>query len=147
MTLREELKQALVTAAKAKDQVWLDTIRSVQSAIRYKEIEKRGELTDAEIQSVISSLCKQHRESIDQFQKGGREDLVKKEQRELEMLQKYLPAQLSRADVEKIIQKVIDEIKPAGPQDLGRVMKGAMKDLSSKADGALVSEIVRSLLK
>ena len=147
MPSKDDLKRALVGAAKAKDQVWLDTLRSVQSALHYKEIEKRGELTEAEIFAIIGTLCKQRRESIDQFQKGGRADLVAKETRELEILQKYLPAQLSQAEVEKIVKRVIDEVGAKGPSEMGAVMKGVMKDLAGKADGKMVNEIVRSLLK
>ncbi len=147
MPLKDDLKKSLVESAKAKDQVRLDTIRSVQSAIQYREIEKKGALTDEEILSVLSGLCKKRRESIDQFQKGGRADLVAKETRELEILQKFLPAQLSREEVEKEIRKVIEQLGAKGAADMGRVMKGCMAGLSGKADGKVVSELVRSLLK
>jgi uncharacterized protein YqeY len=148
MSLKDDLKKTLVEAAKAKDQVWLDAIRSALSAIQYKEKEKVNVgLTEAEMLSVIGTLCKQRRESIEQFQKGGRADLVAKETRELEILQKFLPAQASRGEIEKVIQKVIVEVGAKGPQDLGLVMKGAMKELTGKADGKLVNEVVRSLLK
>ena len=147
MSLKEDLKKCLVESAKAKDQVRLDTIRSVQSAIHYKEIDKRGELEESEVQSVIAGLCKKHRESIEQFQKGGRQDLVEKETRELGILQAFLPKALSDQEVESIIQKIVGELNPQGPQDMGRVMKGVMKELAGKADGRLVSTIVNSLLK
>ena len=147
MSLKDELKTSLVSAAKAKDQVLLDTIRAVQSAIRYKEIEKKSEFSDAEIIAVISTLCKQRRESIDQFQKGGRADLVAKETRELEILQKYLPAQLSEEEVKQTIQKIIADTGAKGPADMGRVIKEAMKQFAGKADGKAVSELVKSLLK
>lgn len=147
MSLKDGLKQSLITAAKAKDQVWLDTIRAIQSAIRYKEIDKRGELTDPEILGVIGTLCKQRRESIDQFRKGGREDLVRKETRELGILEKFLPAQLSRDEIEKTVRAVIAETGASGPSAMGAVMKEAMKRLAGQADGKTVNEIVRSLLK
>ena len=146
MSLKEDLKKSLVEAAKAKDQVWLDSIRSVQSAIHYKEIEKKGEISDAEGISVIASLCKQRRESIDQFQKGGRPDLVAKETRELEILKKYLPAELSREELEKAIRQIISDLGAAGTGDLGRVMKAATRSLAGQADGRLMSEVARSLL-
>lgn len=147
MSLKEELKSSLVKAAKARDQVSLDTVRSIQSAIRYKEIDKKHELTEEEIIQVISTLCKQHRESIDQFEKGGRVDLVAKEKQELQFLQKFLPAQLSRDEVLKIVQKAVSETGASGAADMGKVMKAAMKELSGKADGSVVNEVVRSLLK
>lgn len=149
MSLKDDLKKSLVEAAKAKDQVWLNTIRSVLSAIQYKEKERVnvGELTEGEAIAVIGTLCKQRRESIDQFQKGGRSDLVAKETRELEILQKFLPAQLSREEVERVIQKVIGEVGAKGADDFGRVMKAVVKELAGKADNRLVSEVVKSLLK
>lgn len=146
MSLKEDLKKALVESAKAKDQVRLDTIRAIQSAIRYKEIEKRSELADPEIVSVIGSLCKQRRDSIEQFQKGGRQDLVDKESRELGILQEFLPEQLPREEIEKVIRKVIHETGAQGIKDMGPVMKAAVKELAGKADGKLVSDLVRSLL-
>lgn len=150
MSLREELKKSLVESAKAKDQVRLDTIRGVQSAIRYKEIDKKGELADNEILSVIQTLCKQRRESIEQYKSGGRTDLADKEARELgileKFLEKFLPAQLSREHVEKIAKEVIGETGAKGAADMGRVMKEAMKRMAGQADGKLVSEVVKSLL-
>lgn len=148
MSLKDDLQRALVDAAKARDQVRLDAIRSAQSAIHYREIEKkRGELTETEITAVIGTLCKQRRESIEQFQKGGRADLVAKEKRELEILEKYLPAQMSRPEVEKAVQRVIGELGAKGPGDMGRVMKAVMGELAGRADGKTVNEVVRSLLK
>lgn len=146
MSIRDDLKRSLVESAKARDQIRLDTVRSIQSAVRYKEIEKRGELTELEILSVIRTLCKQHRESIEQFKKGGREDLASKEERELGILEKYLPAQLSREEIEKVVKQVVAETGAKGAGDLGRVMKEAMKQLAGKADGKIVSEVVKSLL-
>lgn len=146
-SLREELKKSLVEAAKARDQVRLDTIRAVQSAIRYKEIDKKGELTDPEILSVIGTLCKQRRESIEQYTQGGRADLAEKESRELSILEKFLPAQLSRPEIEKIVGEVIAQTGASGAAAMGQVMKEAMKRLAGQADGKIVNEVVRSLLK
>lgn len=149
--LRDEFKKALVESAKARDQVRLDTIRAVQSAVRYKEIEKKGTLTDPEILSVIGTLCKQRRESIEQFKNGGRTELAEKEARELSILEKFLPAQLSKEDVEKAVAQVIKDLSASGGASgasaMGNVMKETMKRLAGQADGKLVNEIVRSLLK
>lgn len=146
MSLRDDLKKALVESAKARDQVRLDTIRGVQSAIRYKEIDKRGELTETEILSVIQTLCKQRRESIEQFKAGGRTELAEKEGKELSVLEKFLPAQLSRGDIEKVVQAVLQETGAKGAAEMGRVMKEAMKRMAGQADGKLVSEVVKALL-
>ncbi len=146
MSLRDDLKKALVESAKAKDQVRLDTIRGIQSAVRYKEIDKRGELTETEILSVIQTLCKQRRESVEQYKNGGRMDLADKESRELQILEKFLPAQLSREAIEKIAKEVIAETGAKGAADMGRVMKESIKRTAGQADGKIVSEVVKSLL-
>lgn len=147
MALRDELKKSLVEAAKAKDQVLLDTVRAIQSSIRYKEIDKKGELSETEIFSVIQTLAKQRRESIEQFRQGGREDLAAKEARELEILTRFLPAQLSSAEVEAVVRKHVQDLGAQGPKDMGRVIKAVMQELAGKADGRLVSDIAKSILK
>ncbi|QQR81620.1 MAG: GatB/YqeY domain-containing protein [Deltaproteobacteria bacterium] len=146
MAIRDDLKKTLVEAAKARDQVLLDTIRAVQSAIRYKEIDKKGELTDTEVFSVIQTLSKQRRESVDQYTKGGRTDLATQETRELEILQKMLPAQASVEEVEAAVKKAIVDVGAKGPQDMGKVMKPVLAALAGKVDGKIVSELVKKLL-
>ncbi len=147
MSLKDELKKTLVESAKARDQVMLDTVRSIQSAIKYKEIDKKGELTEAEQLAVIQTLCKQRREAIEQFQKGGRQDLSEKETRELSILQKFLPQQLSREELEVLVKKAIAESGAKGPADMGKVMKLVMKAVVGRSDGNQVSDVVKSLLK
>ena len=146
MPLKEDLKKAMLDATRARDQVLLDTVRSVHSAICYKEIDKRSPLTEPEIISVIAILCKQRRESIEQFQKGGRQDLADKEFRELGILEKFLPPQLPREEIKTIIEKIIGELGATSKKDMGRVIKAAMEKLAGAADGSTVSEIARSLL-
>ena len=146
MAIRDDLKKTLVEAAKAKDQVLLDTIRAVQSAIRYKEIDKKLQLTDTEVFSVIQTLCKQRRESVEQYRQGGRNDLADKETRELDILQKMLPAQASTEEVEAAVRKAIAEVGAKGPQDMGKVMKPVLAALAGKVDRKVVSELVKKLL-
>lgn len=146
MSIRDDLKKTLVEAAKAKDQVLLDTIRAVQSAIRYKEIDKKSALSDTEVFSVIQTLSKQRRESVDQYRQGGRHDLADKEMRELDILQKMLPAQASPEEIEAEIKKAITEVGAKGSQDMGKVMKPVLSALAGKADGKVVSELVKKLL-
>lgn len=146
MSVRDELKKNLIEAAKAKDQVLLDTVRAIQSAIRYKEIDKKGELSETEVFSVIQTLAKQRRESIDQFKQGGREDLAAKEARELEILIRFLPAQLSSSEVQSVVQKHVKELGAQGQKDMGRVIKAVMQELAGKADGKMVSDVVKSIL-
>lgn len=144
--IREGLKQAMTDAAKGRDQVRLDTVRMVVSAIRYKEIEKKGLLENDELLRLISTLCKQRRESIEQFLKGGRQDLVDKETREIQILESFLPKQLSPTEVETLVKRVIGELGAAGPKDMGRVMKVVASQVAGQADGKVVSEIVKKML-
>ena len=144
--IREGLKQAMTEAAKGRDQVRLDTVRMVVSAIRYKEIEKKGPLENDELLRLISSLCKQRRESIEQFSQGGRQDLVDKETREIQILESFLPKQLSPTEVETLVKRVIGELGAAGPKDMGRVMKVVVSQVAGQADGKVVSDIVKRAL-
>lgn len=144
--IREGLKQAMTDAAKGRDQVRLDTVRMVVSAIRYKEIEKKGLLENDELLRLISSLCKQRRESIEQFLKGGRQDLVDKETREIQILESFLPKQLAPTEVETLVKRVIGALGAAGPKDMGRVMKVVVSQVAGQADGKVVSDIVKKLL-
>lgn len=144
--IREGLKQAMTDAAKGRDQVRLDTVRMVVSAIRYKEIEKKGLLENDELLRLILSLCKQRRESIEQFLKGGRQDLVDKETREIQILESFLPKQLSPTEVETLVKRVIGELGAVGPKDMGRVMKVVVSQVAGQADGKVVSEIVKKML-
>ena len=147
MNISDGLKKAAVEAAKARDQVKLDTVRMASSAIHYREIEKRSPLEEAEGMSVISTLCKQRKEAMEQFEKGGRADLVAKEKRELEILLSFLPPQLSRDEIAAKARQVIEAVGAKSRQDMGKVIKVLMKELAGKADGAMVSSVIGELLK
>lgn len=152
--LKEKLEGDLKAAMRSKDAAAISAIRLVLSGIKNKEIEERGAgklqagdaLDDAGVIRVLSSFAKQREESIDMFKKGGREELVKKEQAELEILQRYLPSQLSEAEVEKIVGETIKEVGASGMKEMGQVMKAVMPKLAGQADGKLVNEIVRRML-
>ncbi|MBI2082053.1 MAG: GatB/YqeY domain-containing protein [Deltaproteobacteria bacterium] len=147
MSIQEELKKGAIAAAKSKDQIKLDTIRMASSAIKYKEIEKRGVLNEDEIQRVLATLCKQRRESIEQFEKGGRKDLVEKEKRELEILKAFLPPELPEEEIRKKVKEIIGSMGATSPKDIGKVMRVLMKELAGQADGSVVGKIVQDLLK
>lgn len=136
----------MTEAARGRDQLRLDAIRMVLSAVHYQEIEKRVALSDAQVMQVIAGLCKQRRESIEQFSKGGRQDLVDKESREIQILEAFLPTQLSERQVEEIVRQVIGELEASTQKDMGRVMKAVVQKTMGQADGKRVSEIVKSLL-
>jgi len=140
--LIEEMKGAM----KSRDDLRLSTIRLIRSAIKNREIELRREFEDSEIIEVIASMIKQRRESIRLFIQGGRTDLVEKEEKELAMLLDFLPPQLERAELEDLVLKTIAECGAQGSKDLGKVMKALTAQVSGRADGKLVAEVVREKL-
>lgn len=149
MTLYEKIQQDLKKALKEKEAVELSTLRFLLSAIRNREIElkKRGKLTDKEIIGVIRQQVKQHKESIEAYRAGKREDLASKEEEEMKILNTYLPQELSPKELEKIINQTIKEIKPSGPADFGKVMGQVIKKAEGRAEGKMVAELVKEKLE
>ena len=138
-----DLKQAML----AKDAARLATLRLLKSAIEYHKIEKKQEsLTDADVTGVIKKQIKQRQDSIDGFTKGGRADLVAKETAELAVLKRYLPEELSPAQVEALIKAVIAELGATTRTDMGKVMKAVQAKTAGRADNRQVSQIVAALL-
>jgi uncharacterized protein YqeY len=146
MSLRDRLIEEMKGAMKSRDDLRLSTIRLIRSAIKNREIELRREFEDSEIIEVIASMIKQRRESIRLFQEGGRIDLVEKEEKELAMLLGFLPPQLERAEIEDLVLKAIAECGAQGSKDLGKVMKALASQVSGRADGKVVAELVREKL-
>ena len=144
--ITDQISQDLVEAMKAKDELKTSTLRLLVSSFKNKQIEVGHELSDSEAQDVAAKAAKQRRESIEAYKKGGREDLVSREEAELEVINVYLPEQMSEVEIVKIVEQVITEVGAAGAGDLGRVMSEVMKRLQGKADGAVVSGIVREKL-
>ena len=143
--LQEELKQAML----AKDELRKSVLRMLLSAINYYEIQKGGagyEASDEDVLAVIQKEAKQRNESIEQFKNAGRQELVDKETKELEMLQVYLPEQMNEEEIRAIIKEAIAQTGASTPSDMGKVMSTAMPKLKGKADGGLVSKIVKELL-
>ena len=138
-----DLKQAML----AKDAVRLGTLRMLKSAIEYHKIaSKQEQLTDADIVAVIKKQIKQRQDSIEGFEKGGRTDLAEKETAELAILKSYLPAELSPAQIEEIVQATITELGATSKADMGKVMKAVQAKLAGRADNKLVSQIVSANL-
>ncbi|MBD3306474.1 GatB/YqeY domain-containing protein [candidate division KSB3 bacterium] len=146
MTLKDQLTDDMKTAMKQKDKIRLATIRLVRSAIKNREIETGQELNDAEVIQVISTLVKQHHDSIEQFQQGGREELVAKEQAELAILETYLPEQLSTEELQALVQEAIAAVDATSMKEMGRVMKYIMPKVQGKADGKVVNQLVKEQL-
>ncbi|HOJ51024.1 MAG TPA: GatB/YqeY domain-containing protein [Syntrophales bacterium] len=143
---QERIERESIAAAKAKDKVRLSALRMLKTAVHNKEIDLKRALTEAEFLQVVSSMVKQRRESIEQFEKGDRMDLVEKEKAELAIIQEFLPQPLSEEELAALIDKVIAETNATGPKDVGKVMKALMPLISGRADGKEASEKVRQRL-
>ncbi|GAK57357.1 GatB/Yqey family protein [Candidatus Vecturithrix granuli] len=146
MSLKEQLTQDMKTAMKQKEQIRLSIIRLVRSAIKNREIELGKDLEDDDVLKVMATLVKQHKDSIEQFEKGGRTDLVEKEQAELDILETYLPKQLTEAELSALIQEAIREVGATSAKEMGKVMKALMPKIQGRADGKLVSQLVKDQL-
>jgi uncharacterized protein len=146
MTLKERLADELKVAMKARDELKLATIRQIRASVKNREIDLKRELDDQGISEVIASLGKQRRESIRMFREAGRDDLVAKEEKELEILLTFLPQQLSREEVAALVAQAVAESGAQGAKDMGKVMKVLMPRVSGRADGKLVNDLVREEL-
>jgi uncharacterized protein YqeY len=147
MTIKERIAHDYQAALKARDERKLSALRMVRTEAKKREVSgQKKELSDAELLETISSLVKQRRESIRLFAEGKRQDLVEKEEAELKVLLSYLPQPLSTAELETLVNQVIQETQAVGPKDQGKVMKGIMPKVSGRADGKAVSEIVKQKL-
>ena len=146
MSLEDRLVEEMKQAMKSNDILRLSTIRLVRAALKNKEIDLRKKLSDDDIFKVIQGMVKKGEESVDQFQMGGRMDLVEKERKEIEILKSFLPEPLSREEMLSIIDETIKETQASSLKDLGKVMKSVMPKLGGKADGKLVNELVKEKL-
>ena len=146
MTFKEKIEQDMVAAAKAKDRATLSALRLIKTALHNREIDLKRELDEAEFIQVLSTMVKQRKDSIEQFAKGGRADLVEKEESELKVIQSFMPAQMSEEDVRREIRQAIAETGAVSVKDMGKVMKVLMPKLTGKADGKAVGEKVKAVL-
>lgn len=148
MLLREQLNADMKEAMKAREagKLRLAVIRMVWSTIRNLEIDKKKELTEEEIAGVIAKEVKMRKDSIEEFQKGNRMDLVEQAEQEVEVLLPYLPQQLSEEEVRQVVSDTIAEIGATSPKEMGKVMSALMPKVKGRADGKLVNTIVRELL-
>jgi uncharacterized protein len=147
MTFLERISQDIASAMRAKDQLRLGALRMAKAALMNREVEKGRPLDEAEAQQVLASLIKQRRDSIEQFLKGGRNDLADKEAAEITTLETYLPEPIDERALEQLVDEAIKETGASGAKDLGRVMKAVMPKLAGQTvDGRTVNEIVRRKL-
>ncbi|MCC2633703.1 MAG: hypothetical protein K0S48_1589 [Ramlibacter sp.] len=146
MTLKERITEDMKAAMRAKDTERLGAIRMLTAAIKQKEVDERVELDDAMVVGIVDKLLKQRKDSIDAFQKAGRQDLADKEQAEVAVLQVYLPARLSADEVAAEVKAIVAEVGAKGPGDMGKVMGAAKARLAGKADMGQVSAAVKAAL-
>ena len=147
MSLKERIAQDLNDALKARDDRKLSALRLLRAEIKKREVSgQKRDLSEAEVLEAISTLVKQRRESIRLFREGQRQDLVEKEEEELQILISYLPQPFSQTEVEALIDRVIGETQATGPRDHGKVMKAVMNQVMGRAEGKAVSETVKQKL-
>lgn len=146
MSLNDQLNEDLKDAMRSRDELRLTTIRMLRSEIKNREIETRGPLEDAAIQAAIRSLVKQRRESIDAYRAAEREDLAAREAAEIDVLQKYLPAELSDAELIAIVDDVLAALPEGAPRQPGPITGQVMKRVAGRADGRRVTEAVKARL-
>ena len=146
MSLKEQLANDLKDAIRQRDESRKIAIRMAISAIKYAEVERRVALSEADVLTIVSREAKQRRESIAEFEKADRRDLVDKEQAELDVLQTYLPAQVSRDEIAEAAREVIAEVGAGGPRDKGKVMPVLVGRLAGRAEGREINEVVTELL-
>ena len=146
MQLKQRLYEDLKKAMKTKDEIRTRTLRLIISSIKTLEVEKMTEATDDDVFRVLSKECRERVEAIEAYKKGGREDLVNEEQRELEIIKSYMPKQLSEEELKEIVKNVVEETGSSSIKDLGRVMKVLIPRVKGRADGKTVNNIVRQIL-
>jgi uncharacterized protein YqeY len=146
VSLKEKLQSDLRSSIRQKDEVRKRTLRLALAAITNAEVAQRRELDDPSVLAVLAKEVRQRQESIEEYRKGGREDLVAQEEADLAVLQTYLPQQLSREEIVTRAKAIIEELGATGMGQMGPVMKSLMQELRGQADGKLVNQVVRELL-
>jgi uncharacterized protein YqeY len=146
MSLKDQITEDMKTAMRAKDSERLGTIRLLQAAMKQKEVDERITLDDAAIVTIVDKLIKQRKDSITAFEGAGRQDLADKEKAELAVLQAYLPARMSEAEILDAVKAIVAEVGAAGPGDMGKVMGVVKARLAGKADMGQVSAAVKAAL-
>jgi uncharacterized protein YqeY len=146
MSILERLERDMIKATKAREAERLGAIRFVRSELKNREIELGRDLEDDDVIEVLARVAKRHNESIEQFREGGRDDLVQREERQLSVVQEYLPEQLDDAEIARMIDAVIEEVGATDPGGLGQVMKTIMPKVKGRADGKVVKDKVQARL-
>ncbi|WAW14183.1 GatB/YqeY domain-containing protein [Peptostreptococcus equinus] len=146
MSLKERLQEDLKTSMKNKDKIKKSVITLVRAAIKQQEVDNRVELNDEEVMTIISKQLKQRKDSLVEFEKAGREDLVEETKSEIQVLQDYLPQQLSEEELEKIVIETISEVGATSMKDMGKIMAAIKPKTAGRADGRKINELVKKNL-
>ena len=146
MDLRTRLGEDFKQSLRSGDKLRLSVIRLLTALIKNREVEKRGPLTDAEVLQAIVASCRQRQEAVEQFRRGGRQDLADKESAELEILQSYLPKPLTSEELHTMVLEAIREVQATSPKEMGKVMGVLMPRVTGRADGKMVNTLVREAL-
>jgi uncharacterized protein len=147
MSLKERITGDMTAAMKSRDAARLSTLRMVKAAVQNREIEKGGELSEDELTKALQSLVKQRRDSVEQYEKAGREELAEKERAEIAVIEEYLPQSASREEIERAVEEAVAETGASSLKEMGAVMKAALARLAGRnADGKTVSELVKAKL-
>jgi len=144
--LKEEVEKDFLSSLKEKNLEKISVLRLLKNEMHKKEIEKKGDLTDQEVQEVVLKEIKKRKEAISLYEKGKREDLAEKEKREIEILKKYLPEMMTEEEIEKMAKEVIERLKVKDVKEMGKVMGELMKKLKGKVEGEKVAKIVKKLI-
>jgi len=144
--LKTKLQADLKIAMKEKDAFKRDVIRFVMSAIKQIEVDERKELSDAEIETILLKQIKQRNDAIDQFKKGGRDDLVEKNEKELKILKSYLPEPMSKDEIKETLKEIIAKVDAKEMKDMGKVMSAAKSKIGNRAEGKTINQIAKELL-
>jgi uncharacterized protein YqeY len=142
-TISDDLKGALKAGNKTK----VSILRMIMSTVRNREIEKKAPLDDDEVTAIVKTFVKRGKESIDQFEKAGRSELVEKEKQELAVIQNYLPKQLSEEETRSMISDIVNAVGAQGPKDMGKVMKALMRQSAGQIDGRLANKLLKEILE
>jgi uncharacterized protein YqeY len=147
MSIQEKIQSQMSDAMRNKDQLRLSVLRMMKSAVKLREVEKMKPLEENEVIGVLTTLVKQRKDSVEQFRRGGREELAQKEEAEIKIIEEYLPAAASEDDIRRAIEEAVAETGASSMKDMGKVMKAALGRLAGKtADGARVSQLVKEKL-
>ena len=146
MSLKERIQEDVKDAMRAKDKPRLATIRLITAAIKQREVDERIELDDTQVLVVLDKMCKQRRESISQFEQAGRDDLAAQEKAELELIQQYLPEQLTEAEINELIDAAMQATGASSMKDMGKVMGQLKPKLQGRADMGAVSALIKARL-